>query len=229
MQKVLTLILTFIAISLVVAVIALKFIAPSSHVQKDALVLSEVPADTSTMTIEEPTATPEELTFELTDEEGKSFTAESLKGKISIVNFVFRNCKTVCPFLMSKTRGVTSDLQDYYDQLQVLSITVDPTNDTHAVLQDWKEEVAVKGLAWKFLTGAKEEVLNTVRDDFKQTVMENAADMDMPIAHSSYLVLVNAEGKIAGFYDSNDNYKMKELTEAAAKLAASLKTTSVNH
>lgn len=224
MKKIVSLILTFVAVSLVVAVVAMKYIVPPAHVQIDAQRVAETNAATSVES-----AQTDPISFDLIDETGAAFTGQNLEGKVSIVNFVFRNCKTVCPFVMSKTRSVASDLTDHYKYLRLISITVDPTNDTLDVLSAWKKDVAVKDLDWVFLTGDKAEVYATVQQDFKQTVMENAANMDMPIAHSSYLVLVDADGKLAGFYDSNDNYKMKELTEAVAKLTASLKTSSVNH
>ncbi len=224
MKKIISLVLTFVAVSLVVAVIAMKYIVPPTHVQIEAVPAAETSSATDVKGNE---TSP--IEFNLVEDSGAAFTGENLKGKVSIVNFVFRNCKTVCPLVMSKTRSVASDLTEHYKYLRLLSITVDPTNDTQEVLTAWKKDVAIKDLEWTFLTGDKAEVFSTIQQDFKQAVMDNAADMDMPIAHSSYLVLVDADGEIAGFYDSNDMYKMKELTEAAAKLAASLKTASLNH
>lgn len=221
MQKALSIVLTFIAASVVVAVLTYKFLSEKMHVQVEpsaqTVQAGSAEAPTGTASADAP------LAFNLTDESGQPFTGESLKGKISVVNFVFRNCKTVCPFIMSKTRGIAPDLSEYQDQIRFISITVDPTNDTREVLTAWQKEVAVPGLEWKFLTGEKNELYATVKDDFKQTVMDNAANMDMPIAHSSYLVLVGADGKIAGFYDTNESFKIKELTDKAAALAADLK------
>jgi protein SCO1/2 len=221
-KQIISFALTFVAISLVVAVVAMKYIVPPAHVQIDAVPVAGVSSPSTSKINTDASSTVE---FNLIDENGTTFTGENLKGKVSIVNFVFRNCKTVCPLVMSKTRSVASDLTDHYKYLRLVSITVDPTNDTQEVLAAWKKDVAIKDLEWTFLTGDKAEVFATVEQDFKQAVMDNAANMDMPIAHSSYLVLVDPEGKIAGFYDSNDTYKMKELTEQTAKLTAALKTS----
>ena len=222
MKKIISFTLTFVAISLVIAVVAMKYIVPPAHVQIETGPVAGVSSSSSSDIKADSNS---EIEFNLVDESGTTFTGENLKGKVSIVNFVFRNCKTVCPLVMSKTRSVASDLTDHYKQLRLISITVDPTNDTQEVLTAWKKDVAIKDLEWTFLTGDKAEVFSTIQQDFKQAVMDNAADMDMPIAHSSYLVLVDADGKIAGFYDSNDTYKMKELTEQTAKLTAALKTS----
>lgn len=216
MQKAFSILLTFVAASFVVAVISYKFLIEKKHVQNSSDV------NTSTVTITDSKADAP-LEFNLLDEEGKAFTGEDLKGKVSIVNFVFKSCKTICPFIMSKTRALAPDLADYNNQIRFISVSVDPANDTQEVLQAWKKDVAVPGIEWKFLTGTKNELFTTIKEDFKQTVMDNAANMDMPIAHSSYLVLVDADGKISGFYDSNENFKMKELTEKASSLAGALK------
>lgn len=238
MKKIFTLILTFIAISMVVSLVAYKIINRAAPAEEEFVAVESDNIDPGTDVNTDLSAdsenvgqTPTDLpvSFNLTDENGVAVTGDALKGKISIVNFVFRSCTTVCPFVMSKTRGVMSDLTDHYDQLQLISITVDPTNDTPAALKEWKAEVAIEGIEWRFLTGEKSEVFKTVRNEFKQTVMDNAENMEMPIAHSSYLALVGADGRIANYYDSNDNFKMKELTETAAKLAADLKSTSLNH
>lgn len=230
MKKMLSVVLTFVAVSAVIAVLTYKFSTDNAHVQDEKIAPSQVAESSDTSVQSESSdasSSNEEVAFDLVDESGQPFTGESLKGKISVVNFVFRNCKTVCPFIMSKTRSIAPELQDYFGQVQFVSFTVDPTNDSQEVLQQWKKDVAVPGLSWVFVTGEKEEVAKTVKEDFKQTVMDNAANADMPIAHSSYLVLVDSNGQIAGYYDSNDNFKVKELTEKALTLASNLKKSGV--
>ena len=68
------------------------------------------------------------------------------------LNFIFTTCTTICPILTSSFRQMQRELGDKADDLQVISITIDPEYDTPSVLQAYAKKVgATKN--WTFLTG----------------------------------------------------------------------------
>jgi cytochrome oxidase Cu insertion factor (SCO1/SenC/PrrC family) len=86
------------------------------------------------------------------------FFEDLLKGKIVLINFMFTTCTGVCPAMTSNLLKV----QDYLGErvgrdVNIISISVDPTVDTPEVLKKYTNNYKVK-TGWYFLTGKKEDV-----------------------------------------------------------------------
>ena len=71
--------------------------------------------------------------FALTDHTDAAFTRAGLTGHVTIVNFIFTRCDTVCPVTTMKMRTVMDRTNDLPD-IKLVSISVDPTHDTGPVL-----------------------------------------------------------------------------------------------
>ena len=77
--------------------------------------------------------------FGVTDQLGKHVKfRQVLRGRISLVQLIFTTCSNVCPI-----QGATfSQLQEMIpaaqrDQVQLLSVTIDPFNDDSKALASW--------------------------------------------------------------------------------------------
>ena len=86
----------------------------------------------------------------------------------------------------------------------LLSISVDPTYDTPAVLLDYGTKFDADFTRWHFLTG-EEKQTRAVIESF-QTVFEHAeqsSDTNPNILHSEQFILVDTFGEIRGFFDDS--------------------------
>ncbi|MDF1852302.1 MAG: SCO family protein [Verrucomicrobiales bacterium] len=92
---------------------------------------------------------------ELTDHKGKKvkFFTDLLKDKIVVINFIYTSCPDTCPLETSRLREVYALLEERMGKdIFFYSITIDPENDSVAVLKDYADRWDV-GDGWKFLTG----------------------------------------------------------------------------
>src|ERR1051326_2472104 len=71
--------------------------------------------------------------FRLTAQSGQPFDSQSLAGNIWVVDFIFTTCPGPCPRMSSQMRGIQTAVASLPD-VRLVSITVDPKNDTPAVL-----------------------------------------------------------------------------------------------
>ena len=78
--------------------------------------------------------TPKEMiNFELTDNQGKTFTKANLNGHWTMMFFGFTNCGMVCPVTMAELNGMYKILQQKLPDNQlpeVVMVSVDPERDT---------------------------------------------------------------------------------------------------
>jgi protein SCO1/2 len=68
------------------------------------------------------------------------------------LNFIFTTCTTICPILTASFSHMQRELGAEADELQVISISIDPEYDTPSVMKEYADKVgATKN--WTFLTG----------------------------------------------------------------------------
>lgn len=153
----------------------------------------------------------------LTDSRGRTVTLDDLAGTPAVVDFVFTRCVTSCPILTARMATLGEGLTEGRHFRRV-SVSVDPAHDTPEVLAEFKEARDVPE-EWLFLTGEPAEVLGLVRDGFHLAVEPDSGNPVDPIVHSTRLVLLDARGRIRGYYDGLDTDEVERLDRDLRRLA----------
>jgi protein SCO1/2 len=144
--------------------------------------------------------------FSLLDARGQTFGNADLRDQVWVASFFFTRCPSVCPLLMTRMRS----LQERYreagiDAIRLLSITVDPANDTPERLRTAEEGYGVDYPRWRLLTGAPERVRELCVSGFRVPGFEDAVRADGDIPHTTKVVLVDGSGHIRGYYDTDES------------------------
>jgi protein SCO1/2 len=155
--------------------------------------------------------------WSLVDHHGEPFTAQTLHGKVWVAGFVFTSCPSTCPAV---TRAM-ADLRERFDRMQVdvemVSFSVDPAKDTPAVLADYAAKVG-ENPKWRFVTGDPAEIKRLVKEGFRLGLdpAKPTGDGDLyDIAHSTKLVLVDADGNVRGYYGIEPDEGLDEIFHRA--------------
>lgn len=148
--------------------------------------------------------------FKFTSHLGKPLTLADMRGKVWVANFFFTDCKKICPMMTAEL----SRLQEEYGKagLKIVSISVNPEADTPEKMAAHAKDIGADSSVWLFLTGEKQQVI-----DFSVNGFHLPADQN-PDSHSQRFALVDTEGKIRGYYRSDDEKEMKALDESIQKL-----------
>jgi len=93
------------------------------------------------------------------DQNGKqlNFYSDLVKNKTVAINFIFTTCAAICPSLTATFRRVQQDAATRGIEVQLISISVDPTTDTPERLRDFAAKFKA-GPNWTFVTGDKAQV-----------------------------------------------------------------------
>ena len=154
--------------------------------------------------------------FSFTNQDGNLLTLADTKDKVTVFNFFFATCKTVCPnMLRNETRLANAFATD--DRVKLLSITVDPENDTREILEAYSREYRKLSSQWNFLTGNKPDIYRFARKGLNV----NATDGDggpEDFIHSEFLILVDHEGKVRGYYNGSEENRVDDLIADIRKL-----------
>jgi protein SCO1/2 len=159
--------------------------------------------------------------FALRDQTGASFGSAELRGQVWIAAFMFTRCPTICPVITARMKTLQDRAQAEKLDVRLVSISVDPENDTPEVLSAYAKKHGAEPARWSFLTGDAATIKQTSEQGFK-SALEGKADAnvaDFGITHGSHLILVDRELRIRGFYRSSDDAEMARLIVDAARLA----------
>ncbi|MEO8025334.1 MAG: SCO family protein [Bryobacteraceae bacterium] len=150
--------------------------------------------------------------FDLTDSSGKPFDSRTLDGHVWIADFIFTNCAGPCPRMSSQMRLLQIRLDGDASAVKLVSFTVDPDRDTPEVLAEYSRRYHAESGRWYFLTGPKPRLHHITREVFR------LGDVTGTLEHSTRFALVDKQGRIRGFYPSDDTAQIQQLFRDAKVL-----------
>jgi len=142
--------------------------------------------------------------FHLLNSDGKMVSLKDLKNKVWVADFIFTTCGGICPTM---TAHMAQLHRSYVlvDDVRLVSISVNPENDTPEVLKAYAKKFKANTGRWLFLTGPLADIQKLAVGSFK------LGKIDEPVFHSSYFTLVDRQGRIRGYYDGMDKEKLARL------------------
>lgn len=151
----------------------------------------------------------------LIDERGETLPLDALRGEVAIYNFVFTRCAGSCPLMTKKMQWLTQQFDDE-SLMRFVSVSVDPENDTPAVLAEHAGRVR-NDERWIFLTGTREQVIDLSVGGFKLAAGDAGSEAE-PVVHSNKFILVDQKGQIRGYYESQTAESLESLVRDAKSL-----------
>ena len=134
------------------------------------------------------------LTFALTAPDGAAVTQQSYRGKWLVIYFGYTFCPDVCPTTMMEIAGALKALGRRADAVQAIFITVDPERDTPKVLNEYLKSFDPRLIG---LTGTPAQIAAAAKAFYVFYERNDTGDGSYLYDHSSFIYLVNPDGKFA--------------------------------
>ena len=95
----------------------------------------------------------------LINQDGKKVRLRNLllSDKPVIVDFIFGTCTTICPVLSAGFSNLQHKLGPESGGMSLVSISIDPENDTPQVMKDYLQRFRAKP-GWDFLSGSRKDI-----------------------------------------------------------------------
>lgn len=148
--------------------------------------------------------------FKATDEDGKMFSSQDMKGKVWLADFIFTNCETVCPPMTYNMTQVVDELEkEGVKDYGIISFSVDPKRDTPAKLKAYSEQYGAKTDNWKLMTGYDEKFIRQFgEENFKTIAVPPTAGNDQA-THGTSFYLIDQNGTVIKDYIGKDTGDQK--------------------
>ena len=133
----------------------------------------------------------------LTDHTGALFELDEQRDGITLVSFMFTQCKDVCLISeadLSLIRGTLTSEES--ENISIISVTMDPENDDVEALAEWVEEW---NYTWPHLTGERTElevVWNAWGAFVRPSNDSQGNDAAANLNHTAPLFILDAHGRM---------------------------------
>jgi len=163
--------------------------------------------------------------FSLVERDGRTVTEADLKGRVTILTFIFTRCTDSCPLQTARMARLQREIND--EQLRLVSVTIDPIYDTPSVLSEYATRVGARPDRWLFLTGAPDAVWRFMGDTLGLPAPARPTVGGIPsVSHTSEFLLVDPALRIRGYYGSDPAYLDELRRDILALLRASRARTA---
>jgi protein SCO1 len=162
--------------------------------------------------------------LQLVNQFGDTVSLNDVKGKVLLVNFFFTHCPTICPTITSNLQKLQKAVAKD-SAMQMISITLDPKNDTTKRLFQYANQYGIKHDNWWMCRLVNDTLEKVLYKEFKSGFQKDSGQYE--ITHSPDVYLLDKNRIIRGkhapseitpenpdaskFYnglDSNDLFKL---------------------
>jgi cytochrome oxidase Cu insertion factor (SCO1/SenC/PrrC family) len=133
--------------------------------------------------------------FSLTDQNGRSVTLASLRGKVVLLTFLDDTCTTDCPLIAQEFRLAGQLLGPDAAQVELVAINYNPLYTDLSYIKAFnRQEGLAKVFNWRFLTGTRRQ-LEQVWQRFGVPPAEVLPAGSM-IGHGDYAFVIDQNGRV---------------------------------
>jgi protein SCO1/2 len=159
--------------------------------------------------------------FALVDDHGSPFTDAALRGHVSMVDFVFTRCDSICPISTMKMERIQEKTFDIGGKVKLVSFSVDPEYDTPLRLAAYAKMYHADDERWRFVTGPLATMQSLIEGPFMINMQRDGQQKNGApnIAHQGHFLLIDQKLHIRGTYDSSDTQRLDEMIRDARFLA----------
>jgi protein SCO1 len=148
--------------------------------------------------------------FKLTDQDGKEFDSQGVRGKVWVGSIFFASCPGPCYKLNQALASLQTD--DVLHDVRFVSVTCDPANDTPEVLKQYAARFDANFKRWTFLTGEEKLVQKIGMETFVIPVASRT--------HSDLAVTFDRQSRIRGYFHLSDGGEVEKLRKRLVTLLA---------
>ena len=164
--------------------------------------------------------------FTLVDEAGQPFSLTDVNGRVALVDFIYTNCADTCPLLTATMRSIQERLiteKLFPAKVMLLSLTVDPERDSPTVLREYSANIGADPEGWKFLTGERSALEETLVQGFKLPFRgptpAGPLKPGFGITHTNRVIVVDRSSVVRGILDG-DGLDVDQTVRTLKRLAS---------
>ncbi|MGD6965975.1 SCO family protein [Rossellomorea vietnamensis] len=157
--------------------------------------------------------------FSAVNQDGEAVTLSELKGRITIADFIFTSCDTVCLPMTANMAHLQKKLKEanLEEDVKLISFSIDPENDTPEILTEYSQRYEADLAHWDFLTGYTQEEIELFANRSFNTPAAKVEGSNQ-FVHGTSFYLISENGTVLKQYEGVSDPPFDEMIEDIKKL-----------
>lgn len=155
--------------------------------------------------------------FSFTDQDGNPFGTDQLNGKVWIADFIFTDCKTVCPPMTFEMAELQRQFAEQGLNVEFVSFTVDPSIDSSNVLKDYIKQYTDDESNWHLLTGYSQDAIKDLALEQFQTIVQKP-ESSTQVIHGTNFYVIDQKGFVINEYNYVEDAFAEQIEKEVKKL-----------
>ncbi|MFD1017785.1 SCO family protein [Thalassobacillus hwangdonensis] len=148
---------------------------------------------------------PQDVTMQTAS--GETYDFQSMEPKVRLIEFYYTQCPDVCPLTTQRMMHVRKMLQDegvYGKDVEFISVSIDPENDTPERISSYMKTFDVESSdeGWIFLRGNLPDT-EAFADTFRFRFQDRGTDY---IVHDSFTYLIDKENYLVEKFSMGEGF-----------------------
>ena len=143
--------------------------------------------------------------FALTNMNGEQVTEARYDNKVRLMSFIFTRCPDICPATTANMTLLQDELKQlglFGGEVEFVSITFDPENDTPEVLSQYAERMRIDQSGWTLLRG-EEKAVQELAGTYNISIVKLD---DGQFVHSiTSLLLIDGKQRVRSIYKMGED------------------------
>jgi protein SCO1/2 len=138
--------------------------------------------------------------FSLLDSAGRPLRLSELRGRVTLVSFIYTSCPSTCPLVTQRMALLQRRLAEaglLGSRVVLLSVTVDPERDSTEVLARYARGFGADSVGWRFLREEPTRLGPVLAGWDEWTRREPNGEIE----HPARLHLIDRAGRVREIYD----------------------------
>jgi protein SCO1/2 len=150
--------------------------------------------------------------FSFVNQDSTIITRENYEGYITLVDFFFTDCPTICPIMSAQMARLQDKFQkeNQNQPIRFLSFSVKPEADTPEKLKAYSQRIGADLTRWNFLTGKASDIYDLAQEGFLLTAFPSDTAQG-GIFHTDKVTLLDKTMRMRGYYDGTSTQSMDKL------------------
>lgn len=155
--------------------------------------------------------------IEAVNQEEEEVTLLKYKGDVWLASFIFTNCDTVCSPMTATMSKLQKEVADEGLEVKLVSFSIDPEQDSPAILKQYALDRDAEFYNWDFLTGYDQK---TIESFANISFLSPAAKIEgsNQFVHSTSIYLVSKSGTVLQQYDLVSDTPFEQIIEDIKKI-----------
>jgi protein SCO1/2 len=137
----------------------------------------------------------------LEDAQARELSSAELRGRTTLVGFVYTQCGTLCPRLSGRFAELQERIRGRSSDVRLLSVSFDPERDTPERLSEYARHLDAEPGLWSFARMRDPRALREWLSVFGIVVIPDGRG---GFEHNAAIHVVDPRGRLAGVFDLDE-------------------------